>query len=107
MDLSGSIHALVQGVINNNKISLSLHANFQNLSGQGQPSGNNYSGGGAANAHLNVSFNGAFNGHVVASTVLTTPGRNNNLFLKVKFHITVNANGAVTAKVVEVTADCK
>jgi hypothetical protein len=106
VDLDGNIHVVVHGVVNKNKISLSLHGNFQQLSGTGA-TGTRYAGGGASNAHVNESFNGAFNAHLVSSTVLTTSGRDNNIFVKARFHVTVNANGDVTAEMLDVTAECK
>jgi hypothetical protein len=40
-------------------------------------------------------------------TEFVKPGPNNNFILKVKFHVTINAQGVVTAVIDSCQLDCK
>ena len=107
VDLSGNIHLGIHGVINKNKISFNGHVNTQGLSGVGQVSGNTYISNSVSSFSSNQNFNGAFETTMIQNAVFTASGKDNNLLAKITIHITINANGEVTAQVVNIIADCK
>lgn len=98
VDLSGSVHLLFHVTINSDGgESADLHVNYQGVSGIGESSGAKYQI--PVEVHINT------NGHVGVETTTTLSakligqGPDNNEVMHMTFHVTVNANGTVTASV--------
>ena len=81
-----------------------LHANSQGLSAQSTSGGSDYRVNGAANATVNIGAakDAASTGTAVLNFGLIGQGKAPNLRLHVNLHLTVNANGEVTATVANV-----
>jgi hypothetical protein len=74
-----------------------FHLNHQGVSGTGLESGANYSWPLVQSGSFNVAPGGAYTETFIVSDKLIGQGPNNNSRIEVHFHITVNANGQVTA----------
>ena len=105
---SGTWHIDVHGVINNNKVSFDEHTNTLNYKLVSPTTGIEYTGSFASSNKYNVSFyNGLFISTQTLSVLLTTPGGGNNSLLKMDEHITVDANGKLTAWVDNLRSGCQ
>ena len=98
VDFSGSAHTLFHATINSDGgESADFHINGQGVSGIGEISGAKY--------QLPVAVHINTNGHVGVETTTTLSaeligqGPDNNEVMHMTFHVTVNANGTVTASV--------
>jgi len=105
--LTGEIHFDVHGVINNNRISLGQHGNYQGFAGVGLSSGKHYAGSNVFNDDYNGNFSGSYTTVTVTSLKLNAPGGGNNLVLVGRVKTTVNANGDVTVSRLEDTMVCQ
>lgn len=94
--VTGQIHFTVQGMINNNRISMVQHGNCQGLSGVGLSSRKHYAGSDVFNGVYNANFTGSYTTLAMSSVRLQAPGAGNNLVVVVRMKTTVNANGDVT-----------
>jgi hypothetical protein len=94
--LTGEIHFTVHGVINNNRITMVQHGNYQGLTGVGLTSGKHYTGSNVFNDVYSGNFTGSYTAVTITSLRLNGPGGGNNLTLVGRVKTTVNANGAVT-----------
>jgi hypothetical protein len=92
LDDNGGVHA-------------GLHVNAQ-ASGTGGTTGANHSGHGVLNANLNANSGGAAEGTLVLNLGLIGQGKVPNFKLKVTLHATVNANGDLTATVINIEPNC-
>ena len=92
------IHIVLTSTANANNVSGTFHLNFS-VKGVGQTSGAIYTGSESDNETFNTSLE---NGRAVFPVVnrfnMTTAGGKNNWVVRVTGHITVNANGDVTAE---------
>lgn len=81
-----------------------LHANPQGVSATSTTGGANYRVNGAANAQANIGAakGAASEGSIVVNLGLIGQGQAPNLRLHVNLHLTVNANGDVTATVANI-----
>ena len=105
---SGTWHIDVHGVINNNKVSFDEHTNTMNYKLVSTTTGVEYTGSYASNFKYNSTFyNGLFTYTNTISVLLTTPGGKNNSILKFDEHVTINANGALTAFVDNFRSGCQ
>jgi hypothetical protein len=105
VDLEGEIHVVQNSVTSNSgNVMTKLHINLK-ASGVGQTSGATYQ----AIETINETFNGSkgFNVTLTQSALLIGQGKAPNFKFSVTFHITVNANGELTAEVVNVSEECK
>ena len=110
VDLQGTIFVLISGEIApNGSAHLEIHLNAQNVKGEGQTSGLQYRGAGAANLIVNANISDCsplvVNGVLVAN--LVSQGSANDLKVKIRLHITVNANGEVSVCMVSFEPTCK
>ena len=107
--VSGIYHLDLHGSINKNTFSAVEHANAQNFKLVGTASGTIYTGSATYNQSYNSTFtNGKFVTKETGSILLATPGRKNNLMVKMDVHITLNANGVLTANIDNLRTDgCK
>ena len=101
VSLSGEL-LMVQHLGSNDNGSHAKVLFLQKLTGTGETSGNSYVAGGAQNAVSNSSGAGIFN--QVTSFHLISRG--DKLLVTTRFHITVNANGELTAQSFDFTAKC-
>jgi len=107
--VSGIYHLDLHGLINKNTFSATEHVNAQKFKLVGMATGNTYTGSVSYNQSFNTAFtNGKFVAKETESILLSTPGGKNNVMVKIDTHITLNANGMLTASVDNFrTDDCK
>lgn len=86
---------------------LRMHVNYQDVSGTGTPSGNNYRVGTVSNETLNDPDGGQSEMTVIQTVKLITQGPALNYFMRLVFHVTINANGETTSSVLETTMECR
>lgn len=91
---SGVAHLVITTTINNNTAHLTLRFNLANASGTGS-SGTKYRLTDTGSQEVNIGLAGEET--VVETAHLIGRGPANNATLKMRIHITVNANGEVTA----------
>jgi hypothetical protein len=106
--LSGSLHVLATATINGNNVSSSTHTQPQGVSGLGLTTGDKYRATGVTRYDTNfdnVDF------PIVTTYVnnfrIIGQGPGNNFTVHQTIHMTINANGDVTADVDNYKIDCK
>jgi hypothetical protein len=102
VQLSGTIHLVSQTQRDGSIVG---HFNYQGVSGVGLTSGTEYRGSTVDNLRLSEPFPSDINS--VSSFHLIGRGTEENLLVNVLFHITVDANGNVTASIDEVDIQCR
>lgn len=102
VELSGTIHLVSQLQPDGSEVS---HFNFQGVSGVGLTSGTKYRASSVDHVRLAAPFPSDITS--VRSLRLISRGPEDDLLVRFLFHITVNANGEVTAEVEDVTSKCK
>lgn len=97
VDVSGNLHILISFTINANHISGIEHFQPQGISGAGELDGIKYQGTGVTSTTFAGSLqNGQFQETFINRFDFIGQGSGNNLLVHETFHITFNANGAVT-----------
>ena len=86
---------------------LKTHVNFQDVSGTGAPSGLSYNVRTTTNETVNDNDGPQSEATIISTVKLITQGPEQNSFLQVVFHITVNANGVTTTTVDETKIECR
>ena len=105
--LSGNLHTLVtREVDNNGGEHVTVHNQRQGFSGV-SVNGVKYQGTGGSHTHENNQSGPSFEGTFVDNFRIIGQGKGNNLLMHLTIHLTVNANGDVTAEVLNFNADCK
>jgi hypothetical protein len=105
--LDGDLHVLISFTINGNNISGKDHFQPQSLSGFGTVTGDKYQGTGVTQDEFKGSLqNGQFQQSFVNNFRMIGQGPGNNFTVHENFHITINANGDVTAVHDNFTTDC-
>lgn len=106
--LSGTLHTLIHETVSSSgNIHTSLHFRPQGVSGEGLVTGDRYRATGATNQQMN------FNGPLPITQTFTNnfhvrgQGRDNDLMIHQTVHFTVNANGELTAEVLNTRVQCK
>jgi len=94
--ITGQIHIVVHGVINNNRMNFSIHDNYQGLTGVGETSGKLYAASGVFNDVYNGNFSGSYTESMKSSIRFNTAGGGNNFVMTMQTNTTVNANAVVT-----------
>jgi hypothetical protein len=102
VELSGTIHLVSQTQSDGSVLG---HINYQGVSGVGLTSGTEYRASSVDNFRLGAPFPSDI--HSVRSFRLVGRGTEDNLLVKFLFHITVNADGEVTATVDDVSSQCR
>ena len=102
VELSGTIHLVSQIQRDGSIVG---HFNYQNVSGVGLRSGTTYRSSAMDTFRLGTPFPSDI--HSVRSFRLVGRGTEDNLLVKFMFHITVNADGEVTATVKDVSSQCR
>ncbi len=106
--LTGNLHVLISVTVNANNISLDSHVQPQGISGTGSVTGDKYQGTGITRFNLNADVIGfPFNTTFVNNFRIIGQATGNNFLVHQTFHITVNADGTVTAFVDNFSVDCK
>jgi hypothetical protein len=103
--LSGNLHDLFHVTINDNSIHVKVHDQPQGISGTGQVTGVKYQATGVTQDEFKTSFGSEET--FVNNFRIIGQGPGNNFLVHDNFHITVNANGTVTAFHDNFRADCK
>jgi len=85
---------------------LRTHLNYQNVTGVGDLSGLNYTVRTTTNETVNDKDGPQFEATIISTVKLITQGPEQNYFLRVVFHITVNANGVTTTTVDQTRIEC-
>jgi hypothetical protein len=108
VELNGPLHILLTFTINGNNISGKTHFQPQGISGVGLDTGDRYQATGVTQDHFKGSFNnGQFNETFVNNFRIIGQGSGNNFLVHESFHLTITANGAVTAVHDNFSIDCK
>jgi hypothetical protein len=108
VDFSGDLHAVVSLTINGNNVSGKVHFQPHGLKGIGQITGDQYNAVGVTQETFKGSLqNDQYTATFVNNFRLIGPGPGNNLQFHENAHVTINANGDVTATVDNVGTDCK
>jgi hypothetical protein len=105
---TGSLHLITHVTMGGNRVSVFEAAAFHET-GTGLSTGDKYEST-VAYRWQPVSgslVNGQFSTAFVAHAAITGPGPGNNMYFPVTFHITINANGEVTAEVERGDFTCK
>ena len=102
VELSGRIHLVSQVQSDGTVVG---HFNYQGVSGVGLTSGTTYRSSSVDNFRLAAPLPSDITS--VSSFRLISSGTEDNLLVRVLFHITVNANGEVTAEVEDVNIECE
>lgn len=105
--LTGTIHYLVHGTVNKNRVSMVQHGNYQGLTGRGQTTGRIYTGSSNFNDVNNANFNGIYTAITSISVRLRTAGPDNNFIFTTRIKTTVNANGEVTVSRIDEGSHCQ
>lgn len=106
--ISGDLHILITTTINDNTLHLTQHFQPQGLTGVGSVTGDKYQGTGVTRQDVNV--NGIvfpFNTTFVNNFRIIGQGQGNNFLVHQTVHTTVNANGDVTADILNTSMECK
>jgi len=108
VDFTGDLHIVVSLTINGNNVSGKSHFQPQGLKGVGQITGDQYNAVGVTQESFKGSLqNGQFEQTYVNNFRLIGPGPGNNFSVHENAHITINANGDVTASIDNFGTDCK
>lgn len=83
------------------------HVNYQGVTGTGMPSGLNYRVGTTINETVNDSDSAQSEVTIISSVKLITQGPGLDFFLRLVFHVTINANGETTSTVTESRIECR
>jgi hypothetical protein len=102
VELSGTIHLVSQQQSDGSVVG---HFNYQNVSGVGLTSGTTYRASTVDTVRLAAPFPSDITS--VGSFHLIGQGENDNLLVNALFHITVNANGEVTASIDDTSIRCR
>lgn len=86
---------------------LKTHVNYQDVSGTGVPSGLNYNVRTTTNESINDSEGPQSEATIISTVRLISQGSVLNYFLRLVFHVTVNANGETTSTVTESRIECR
>ena len=109
--LNGTLHVITQWTIDGKGIwHINTHYQAQRLVGYGESSGDRYNGNGVIRWNFKLA-GGSGSEMYIASSVenlkFIGKGKGNNLLLQHTLHITVNANGTMTAYVDNFIFECK
>ena len=104
----GNLHILFSSTINNNHVSGKFHFQPQGLTGTGTVTGDKYQATGVTQDMFSGSFiNGQFEFTYVDNFRIIGQGPGNNYLVHENIHVTINANGVVTAFIDNLSVDCK
>ena len=106
--LEGTLHSLFHITINGNNFKIKIHDQPQGISGTGLTTGDKYQATGVTQQTFGGSFvNGQFSDTFVNNFRIIGQGPGNNFLLHENLHITLNANGELTAGRDNFSVECK
>ena len=106
--LTGILHDLFHLTINGNRFVLKFHTQPQGIRGVGLTTGDKYQGTGVTQERFGGSLvNGQFSDTFVNNFRIIGQGPGTNLLVHQVFHVTINANGELTALVDRLSVSCK
>src|SRR5215470_4548233 len=106
--ISGNLHVLIsQEVDSNGGVHLKSHFQPQGIDGVGLLTGDTYHATGVTQEHINDHSGNAFEDTFVNNFRIIGQGSGNNFLVHTTFHVTVDANGVVTALASNTSAECK
>ena len=103
--LSGNLHDLFHITVNGNSLHVKTHDQPQGISGTGLVTGDKYQATGVTQDEFNTSV--GMEETFINNFRIIGQGPGNNFLVHENFHITINANGTVTASHDNFTVDCK
>ena len=108
--LTGDLHVLFHTTISNSgRITIKQHFQPQGISGVGETTGDKYQATGVT--QQKVTFDGItgfpFNTTFVNNFRIIGQGPGNNFLVHETFHVTINANGVLTAETDNLKIECK
>jgi hypothetical protein len=103
--VEGTLHVLITETVNDNHVSLKIHFQPQGATGMGLTTGDTYRATGVTQEHIAL-------GPTITDTFINNfpiigPGPDNNLLVHQPIHVTFNANGELTADVVNTSVECR
>jgi hypothetical protein len=110
VDISGKMHLLAHATTDaRSGRHVTLQINTEGVKGVGATSGSEYVSSATNNESINDSNTAGGQSEYTVTTkfLLVGKGKLPDLFTKVTMHVTVNANGEVTAEVTNVVAECR
>jgi len=109
VELSGTLHLLFEITVDSNGgVHMKTHAQPQGVRGVGLTTGDKYQGTGVTQDHSNFGSDGLpVTFTFVDNFRIIGQGPGNNFLVHQTFHVTVNANGKVTADVDNFSVECK
>src|SRR5215813_14493898 len=106
--LNGNLHVLISTTVNGNHISSDMHFQPQGITGVGSVSGDKYQGTGITRFSFEADVAGfPFIQTMVNNFKIIGQGSDDKFLVHENLHVTVNANGTVTASVDNFSAECK
>jgi len=104
--LTGNLHVLLRFTIDSRGgIHAGYHFQPQGISGVGQTTGDKYQGTGVTQAEFNAKV--GVEETFINNFRIIGQGNGNNFLVHETFHITINANGSVTAFLDNFSVDCR
>jgi hypothetical protein len=103
--LEGDLHLLLSITADGNHLSIKTHAQPQGITGTGLSTGDKYQGTGVTQDHFTTGLGETFT--FVNNFRIIGEGPGNNFLVHETFHVTINANGEVTATVDNFSVECK
>jgi hypothetical protein len=104
--LQGDLHVLLRFTVSTSgNIHAAMHFQPQGISGVGQTTGDKYQGTGVTQTEVNLTV--GTEETMVNNFRIIGQGNGNNFLLHETFHITINANGMVTAFLDNFSVDCR
>ena len=105
--ITGDLHVLISFTINGNNISGKDHFQPQGATAVGLTTGDTYRAVGVSQGRFKGSLqNGQFNETFINNFRMIGPGPDNNFQVHQNIHVTINANGDLTAEVDNSSTDC-
>jgi len=105
VELSGTLHDLFHVTFNDNTVHVKTHDQPQGISGTGLVTGDKYQGTGVTQDEFTVAV--AQEETFIDNFRIIGQGTGNHLLVHENVHVTVNANGTVTASHDNFSIDCK
>jgi hypothetical protein len=106
--LNGNLHVLISTTVNANHISSDMHFQPQGISGVGSVSGDKYQATSITRFSFEADVAGfPFNTTSVNNFKIIGQQSGNNFLVHENFHLTVNADGTVTANIDNFSVECK
>jgi len=105
--ITGDLHVIIaEEMDSNGGVHLKSHFQPQGISGVGLLTGVKYQATGVTQEHTNIHSSLAFEETFVNNFRIIGQGPDNNLLVHITIHVTVDANGVVTADVLNSSVDC-